>query len=120
MDAFRDQAFYQLLWRSIVAAIVALILMATLSTDLTVAALIGANVALLFSVGLIAWTRLLSDELVVRTGAWRTLPLNERPAGAGGRRWARNCLMDSGLRFAEVGSAVAIALSASALVLANA
>lgn len=118
MDPFRDTAFYLLLWKAILAVIAAAVLMATRSVDLTAAALIGANVALLFSLGLIAWTSLLSEERIVRTEAWRTLPSNQRPAGMAGRRWARNCLKETGLRFAEAASAVAIALSASALVLA--
>jgi hypothetical protein len=119
MDPFRDQAFYLLLWKTILAVIAAAILMATQSSDLTAAVLIGANVALVFSLGLIAWTNLLSEERIVRTKAWRTLPSNQRPAGAAGRRWARNCLKETGLRFAEAGSAIAIALSASAFVLAS-
>ncbi len=119
MHPFRDQAFYLLLWKSILATIVAVILMATQSADLTAAALIGAHVALLFSLALIAWTSLLSEARVVRTEAWRMLPSNQRPAGAAGRRWARNCLEETGLRFAEAGSAIAIALSASALMLAS-
>lgn len=120
MDPFRDQAFYVLVWTSILAIIVAVILMATLSNNLTAAILIGANVALLFSVGLIAWTNLLSDKRVERTTAWSTLPPEQRPAGTGGRRLARNCLQDTALHFAEAGSAVAIALSATALLLTSA
>ncbi len=119
MDPFRDQAFYLLLWKSILAAIVAVILMATQGADLTAAVLIGANVALLFSLGLIAWTNLLTDERIVRTEAWRMLPSSQRPTGPAGQRWARKCLKETGLRFAEAGSVIAIALSASALVLAN-
>jgi hypothetical protein len=119
MDPFREKAFYLLLWRAILAAVAAVVLMFTESFELTAAVLIGANMALLFSLGLIAWTDMLSEERIVRTEAWRTLPSNQRPVGVAGRRWARNCLKETGLRFAEAASAIAIALSASALVLAS-
>ena len=120
MDLFREKAFYLLLWKAILAAIVTTILLATQNVELTAAALIVANVALLFSLGLIAWTHLLSEERIVRTEAWRTLPSGQRPLGVAGRRWARNCLAETGLRFAEAASAIAIVLSASALVLTSA
>ena len=117
MDSFRDQAFYLLLWRSVLVVLAATLLMATLGANLATAVLIGANVALLFSLGLIAWTNALSEERIVRTKAWRMLAPNQRPAGPGGRRSARNCLNETALRFAEGGSALAIVLSAAALVL---
>lgn len=71
----------------------------------------GANVALLFSVGLIAWRSHLDEERIVRTEAWRALAPEERPAGEAGRRWALNSFEELALRFARASSAVAIVLA---------
>jgi len=84
-----------------------------------VAFLVGANVALLFSLGLIVWSRQLTDERIVRTEAWQMLEPSQRPAGIGGRRLACRDLSDVALRFAKAASAVAAALSASAIVFAT-
>jgi hypothetical protein len=120
MIRFRENAFYLLAWRAFLAALVGLVLMATRSAEATVAFLIGANVALLFSFGLIVWSEQLTDERVVWTAAWRMLKPSQRPAGRGGRRWAHRCLSDMALRFAEGASGLAIALSASALIVSTA
>jgi len=88
--------------------------------ELAAALLIGANVALLFSFGLIVWSEQLTEERIVWTEAWRMLKSSQRPVGQAGRRWAHRCLKDMALRFAEGASALAIALSASALILASA
>lgn len=113
---FSEKAFYLLVWRAILAALIAVVLMVTRSFELAAAFLIGANVALLFSLGLIAWKSQLDEQHIVRTEAWRTLGPKERPAGAGGRRWALICLEELTLRFAKASSAVAIALAGTALV----
>jgi hypothetical protein len=86
--------------------------------DLSVAFLAGANVALLFSLGMIAWSQSLTDERVVSTAAWRLLSPGGRPAGIGGRRCACSLLRDEALLFAKAASAVAAALSVSAFVFA--
>ena len=117
MHPFSEQAFYLLVWRSVLATIITVVLMVTRSFELAVAFLIGANVALLFSVGLIAWKSQLDEEHIVRTEAWRALRWGERPAGDAGRRWAVNILEELTLRFAKVSSAVAIALAGTALVM---
>ncbi len=91
--------------------------MATRSFGLAAAFLIGANVALLFSVGLIAWKSQLDEEHIVRTEAWRALRPEQRPAGEAGRRWAESNLEELALRFAKASSAVAIALAGTALVM---
>ena len=88
------------------------------SFELAAAFLIGANVALLFSLGLIVWSERLTEQRIVWTEAWRMLKPSQRPAGRAGRRWALSCLSDVALRFAQVVSVLAIALSASALMLA--
>ena len=117
MHPFREKVFYLLVWWTILATLIAVVLMATRSSGLPAAFLIGANVALLFSVGLIAWRSLLDETQIVRTAAWRTLGPKERPAGEAGRRWALNNLEELTLRFAKASSAVAIALAGTALVM---
>jgi hypothetical protein len=114
---FRERAFYLLLWRAILATIIAIVMMATRSVTLGTALLIGANVALLFAVGLVAWKSLLDVNRIAQTEAWRSLQPEERPAGEAGRRWAFNCLEELTLRFAKVSSAVAIALAGTAFVM---
>jgi hypothetical protein len=99
-------------------ALIALVLMVT-SFELATAFLIGANAALLFSLVLIVWCSRLSAERIVWTEAWRMLKPNQRPAGGAGRSMAYRCLSETALRFAKAASAVAIALSASALMLAG-
>src|SRR5262245_50365131 len=120
MDQFREQAFYLMVWRTILAGLIAILLMVTQSIQLSGAFLIGANVALLFAVGLMLWAAWLNEAQIERSGPWRSLRPDQRPAGVAGRRWARNQLEEIGLRFAKAASGVAIALSGSALALANA
>lgn len=119
MGRFLETAFYLLVWRAILAGLIAVVLMVTRSFEFVAALQIGANVALLFSLGLIAWSQGLTEQRVVRTLAWRRLRPDQRPAGEAGRRWARRELDELTLRFAKAGSVVAVALSASALVIAG-
>ena len=116
MSQFRENAFYLIVWRAFLAALSGLILIVTHGIALAVAFLISANIALLFSLGLIVWSEQLNEESVVRTEPWRMLKPSQRPAGRAGRKWAYECLRDTALRFAKGASALAIALSASALV----
>ncbi len=117
MEPFQEKAFYLLVSRAILATLIALVLMVTRSYRLAIAFFIGANVALLFSLGLIVWSQQLTDDRIVATEAWRMLAPSQRPGGIGGRRLARLYLSDMALQFAKAASAVAAALSASALVL---
>ena len=117
MQPFRETVFYLLAWRAFVVALMAVVLMITRSFELAVACLIGANVALLFSLGLIAWNSRLDDEGVVWTEAWRLSRSGHRLASRAGRRRARSALGELALRFAKASALVAIALSASALVM---
>ena len=117
MHPFSEKAFYLLVWRAILVALIAVVLMVTRTFELAAAFLIGANVALLFSVCLIVWKSQLDDEHIVRTEAWRSVQPEERPAGEAGRRWALNSLEELALRFAKASSAVAIALAGAALVM---
>jgi hypothetical protein len=117
MVPFRENTFYLFAWRAFLTALIGLVLMATRSVEVAAALLIGANVALLFSFGLIVWSEQLTEERIVWAEAWRMLKPSQRPVGRAGRRWAHRCLNDMALRFAEGASALAIALSASALML---
>jgi hypothetical protein len=119
MGPFREKAFYLLAWRAFLVALAAVVLLVTYPFELAAAFLVGANLALLSSLCLIVWSQWLTEERIVRTEAWQMLQPSQRPAGRAGRRWAHNCLGEMALRFAEAASALAIALSISALMLAN-
>jgi hypothetical protein len=119
VSRFREKLFYLLLWRAVLVALLALVLSATWRLDLRGALLTGANVALLFAVGLILWSGWLGAERIEWTNAWRILRPDERPAGAAGRTVAYHCLRGLALRFAKGSSAVAAAMSVSALLLAG-
>ena len=119
MDRFSDKVFGLLVWRAFLTTLIAILLTIARDLPLRVASLAGANVALLFSLGLIEWSQSLTDDRVVSTQAWRMLNPGQRPAGIGGRRWACRYLRDQALPFAEAASAVAAALSAAALVFAT-
>ena len=119
MESFREKALYLLVWRAFLASLLTLVVVVTRSYCVAGALIIAANVALIFSLGLIVWARRLTDERIASTEAWRTLKPSQRPAGIGGRRWARLYLNDVALRFAKASSAVAAGLSASALFFAS-
>ena len=105
MDPFRDTAFALLVWRAFLTALLTLLVTILERLDPSVAFLAGAHVALLFSLGLIAWSQSLTDESVLSTEAWRLLSPGQRPAGIGGRRWACGHLRDEALLFAKASSA---------------
>jgi hypothetical protein len=58
VEPFRKNAFYLLLWRAILVALVALVVTTTSCLEPQRALLTGAVVALLFSTGLILWSEL--------------------------------------------------------------
>ena len=118
MDPFREAAVGLLVWRTFLTAVITVLMTILARLDPCVAFLAGAHVALLFSLGMIAWSQSLTDERVVSTEAWRLLGPGERPAGSGGRRCACSLLRDEALLFAKAASAVAAALSVSAFVFA--
>ena len=117
MEPFEEKAFYLLVWRAFLAALIALVLIVTRGYQVPGAFVIAANVALIFSLGLIVWARRLTDERIVSTEAWRILKPGQRPAGIG--RWACLYLNEVALRFARGSAAVAAGLCASALILAS-
>jgi len=119
MNSFDENAFYLLVWRTILVALVGAILLLTRPLDLGVALLATGIIALVFSVVLMTCAASLTEDRIARSAAWRLLPLAERPFGIGGRRWACNRLKEQMLRFAKGGSVVAIMSSASSLMIAS-
>jgi hypothetical protein len=117
MQPFGETVFCLLMWRAFLVALITVVFVVTRSFELVVICLIGANVALLFSLGLIVWNSRLDDEGIVRTEAWRLLPPDQRPAGPAGRCWARRTLGELALRFAKGSALAAVAFSAAALVI---
>jgi hypothetical protein len=111
MYKFNEKAFYLLVWRAVLATLVGAVFIVTQTAELEAALLVGANIALLFSIGLIAWTSQLDEEQIVRTEAWRTLTPEERPAGKSGRFCALNSLEEIAFRFAKASAAIAAALA---------
>ena len=77
---------------------------------------IGATIALIFSVGLVARAHFLTEERLERSEVWRALPEVERPPGEDGRRWALGYFEGLLLRAAKRASACAGALYCTALV----
>lgn len=117
MQRFTETAFYLLVWRAFLVALIVVVLMVSRRFEFAATCLIGANVALLFSLALVAWTSRLDDNCVMRTEAWRLSPPSQRPAGRAGRCWARGILGELALQFAKGSAMVAIALSAAALLI---
>ena len=79
MGPFRENAFYLLAWRAFLVALIALALIVTRSFELAATFLIGANVALLFSLGLIVWSERLTEQRIVWTEAEPTAGWPSRP-----------------------------------------
>jgi hypothetical protein len=119
MDSFDETAFCLLIWRALLVALVSVVLVLTQPLTLVPALLVAANIALLFSLVLMACATRLTEERIARSEAWRLLPPHNRPRGVGGRRWACNRLKEHMLRFAKGSSIVAIVSSASALMIAS-
>lgn len=119
MDTFRETAFYLTLWRTILITLVSVLCAVLYDLGLTADLLIGANVALIFSLWLIASTGRLTERHVARHSIWRTVPVQKRPPGEAGLRMARGAIEDVSLRFAKGAAGVAIVLAALAFVSNN-
>ena len=119
MDPFRGNVFYLLLWRAILALLIAVVLMATRCGGLGGALLVGAHVALLFSLGVVLWTGGPDSNRLARFLPWRMLAHGDWPAGPGGRQWATRVAKETALPFARAGSAVAAGLAAASLFVAG-
>lgn len=98
-------------------ALAAIVLMIGFSFEPPLAFEIGATMALVFSLFLLARCYLLTRERFLRSEVWRGLLPDERPAGDHGIRIARDYMEELLLRFAKSSSAIAGWLYGSALIL---
>jgi hypothetical protein len=117
MQAFHRFAIFTVARDASFVTLGALCLMVGFSFAPALALSIGANIALLFAIGLLLRVACLSLGDVVDTEVWRILKPEERPVGEDGRRRARDDLQEVLLRFAKSAAAVAIALYFSSLLL---
>ena len=101
MGAFRRFAFAITARDTTFVAVAAATLMLAFSFAPALALTIGANIALLFAIGLLLRAACLSERRIDRTEAWRSLRPQERPVGDAGRRSARDDLQEVLLRFAK-------------------
>ena len=115
MGAFHRFAVATIARDTVFVALAAAMLMLAFSFAPALAFVIGADVALVFAIGLLLRAACLRDDCIERTEAWRILKPQERPVGAAGRRSARDDLQVVLLKFAEVASVVAILLYTASL-----
>lgn len=118
MEPFRRLAFFTVARDAAFVALAAATLMLGFSFAPALAFLIGANVALMFCLGLtFRALRLDRDaDRVTRAEPWRVLDADERPDGESGRLWARDLLEDRWLRAAKAAALVAVVLAGASLV----
>jgi len=117
MDAFRRFAFFTVARDASFVALAAATLMLAFSFAPPFALAIGANIALVYAIGLLLRVACLTDEGIVRTEVWRILKPQERPAGESAQRTAKDDLQVVLLQFAEAAAGIAIALYCSSLML---
>jgi hypothetical protein len=110
MDNFRETAVSLTAWYAFLAILGGLLLIVLNDLEAPAACLAGANIALLFALGLIVKSRRLSEHSIMREEFWRALPPRERPRGEPGRRMARSALEQTWLKFAKGAAALAIVL----------
>lgn len=115
MGAFRRFAFAATARDAGFVALTAATLMLAFSFAPALSLSIGANIALVFAIGMMLRAACLSEDGIERTEAWRTLQPQERPAGDAGRRLARDELQDVLLRFAKAAAGAAIVLYGASL-----
>jgi len=115
MDDFRETAIGLTLWYAVLSLLCGLLLIVLNDLDAHAACLAGANIALLFALGLIIKSRRLNEHSIMRCQFWRALPSNKRPHSEGGRRVAYSMLERIWLRSAKGAAAIAIALCMLAL-----
>ena len=117
MIPFTRFAFFTVARDAGFVALAAMLLMLAYSFEPALAFKIGATVALIFSVGLLARACFLTEERLERSEAGARCRTDERPAGEDGltlgRRAVRELLL---LRFAKGASGIAGLLYGSALV----
>jgi len=115
MGAFRRFAIATIARDTAFVALAAATLMLAFSFAPALAFVIGADIALVFAIGLVLRAACLSDDRIERTEAWRILTPQERPAGDAARRSARDDLQQVLLKFAKAASGVAILLYTASL-----
>jgi hypothetical protein len=117
MVPFRQFAFFTVARDAAFVTLTAVMLMIVFSFEPPLALKVGAGVALIFSLLLLARSHFLTEERFLCSEAWRLLQPEERPAGNHERRLALAQFDELLLRFAKVASGVAGILYLSALVL---
>jgi hypothetical protein len=116
MDHFRETAIGLTIWYAFLVLLSGLLLIVLNDLDARAACLAGADIALLFALGLVVKSRQLNEQSIVRCQFWRALPASVRPHGAGGRRVAYSMLERVWLHSAKGAAAIAIVLCGLALV----
>lgn len=114
----RRFAFYTLARDASFAALAGSVMMVAASFEPALAFKIGATVALVFSLLLLARSYRLTDERFRRSEAWRALRPDERPAGEHGPQFARAQFNELLLHFAKAAAGVAGIMYCSGLMLA--
>jgi hypothetical protein len=117
MNSFMRFAFFTVARDAGFVTLAAMVLMLAFSFRLALAFEIGASIALIFAVGLLARVYFLTEERLERSEVWRALPEEARPPGEDGRRWARGHFELLLLHFAKGASGFAGLLYCSALLM---
>jgi len=115
MDTFRETAIGLTIWYAFLALLGGVLLIIFNHLDVHEAFLAAADIALIFALGLIAKSRRLNEQSIVRGEFWRALPAHDRPRGEGGRRMAYSMLERVWLHAARAAAVVAIIFCGLAL-----
>lgn len=110
MDRFAQFAFSVTLRDASFVALAAITLMVGFSFDPPLALVIGAHIALGFSLFLLYRVAVLTEERVKRTESWRGLEPHERPRGDFALARAREGLQEVLLRFSKSAAGLASTL----------
>jgi hypothetical protein len=110
MDRLAQFAFSLTLRDASFVALAAFTLMVGFSFDPPLALVIGAHVALIFSLFLLYRVTVLTDERMKRTELWRVLEPHERPRGDFALVLAHDRLEEVLLRFSKTAAGVACTL----------
>lgn len=110
MNRFAQFAFSTTLRDASFVALAAITLMIGFSFNPPLALVIGAHIALIFSLALLYRVTTLTEDRVKRTEAWRVLEPHERPDGDFALAAAHDRLEEVLLRFSKTSAGVACAL----------
>ena len=110
MDRLAQFAFSLTLRDASFVTLAAITLMVGFSFDPPLALVIGAHVALMFSLFLLYRVTVLTDERMKRTELWRVLEPHERPRGDFALVLAHDRLEEVLLRFSKTAAGVACTL----------